>query len=125
MLKRSIENLTQSPLELGSVPWVAAHTIKHNMEIDDYTTAQKVLVGPFGFLWISLPQVGLAAGRAAAGALEFPLGLLSVFTRREAAPLLDLEHAPAMVDRPGKYYHLKFGILIAARDVESPEGSAR
>ena len=124
-LKRSFENITQTPLEFGILPWVAAYTIKRNMEIDEYTNAQKWVVGPPGFGWILLVQAGVATGRLTAGILEFPIGIVTLFRDREPAPLIDLEHTPALVDKSNDFYHLKFGILMPARDVERPPADER
>jgi hypothetical protein len=125
VLKRSFENITQTPFEVGILPWVAAYTIKRNMEIDRYTNAQKWVVGPPGFGWVLLVQAGMATGRFTAGVLEFPIGLVTLFMNREPAPLVDLEHTPALVDKSNDFYHLKFGMLMAARDVEGPPADER
>jgi hypothetical protein len=114
-LKRAVENLAQAPAELLVGPVVAGQTLHRNMQADGYTVAEQVVFSLPGFVWLGGAQFGMAAGRAVGGALELPLGLGFLFSKKEPSPLISIDTESALVDHPTKHFHIKFGIYTAGR----------
>ena len=115
MLKRSLSNIVQSPLELVTAPVAAAVTVKKNMELDDYSTAAKVVLGVPFVIFMGIPHISFVGGRAVAGVLELPISLPFLFMKRDPKPFFDLLKQPALVDHETAYFHFKFGHYIATR----------
>jgi hypothetical protein len=110
-LKRSIENLTQFPLDVAASPVVAAYTIQRNMrEIGD-SLAVRIFYPLPGFAWNTMVQIGAGVLRGVSGALEFVPGIVLVPFETDMTPLFDpsLDN-DALVDWENGYYDVKFGV---------------
>jgi hypothetical protein len=88
-LKRSIENLTQWPLDVVASPVVAGYTIFRNMrEIGD-TTAVRIFYPLPGFAWNTMVQVGAGVLRGVTGAVELVPGIVLLPFEADLDPLFD------------------------------------
>jgi hypothetical protein len=88
-LKRSIENLTQWPLDVVSSPVVAGYSIFRNMrEIGD-TTAVRIFYPLPGFAWNTMVQVGAGVLRGVTGAIELVPGIVLLPFEADLDPLFD------------------------------------
>jgi hypothetical protein len=110
-LKRSVENLTQWPLDLVLSPVVAGQTTYTNLrDIDDSAPVRVAYTVP-GFAWLTFVQLGSACLRGVSGALEFLPGLGLVFFDADLDPLFDpAVDQEALVDFENPVYSLKFGV---------------
>jgi hypothetical protein len=110
-LKRSVENLTQWPLDVASAPLVSAWTIQRNMrEIDD-SLAVRIAYPLPGFAWNTMVQVGAGVLRGVSGVLEFVPGIVLLPFETDMTPLfnpsLDNE---ALVSWENGIYDVKFAV---------------
>jgi hypothetical protein len=110
-LKRSVENLTQWPLDIVTAPWVAGQTIYQNMQSEPDTTAVKIVYPVPGYAWNLMVQLGASVLRGVTGVIEFVPGLILLPLDAEFDPLYDpVVDNPALVDVPTSIYSLRFGI---------------
>jgi hypothetical protein len=110
-LKRSVENLTQFPLDVAASPVVAVYTIQRNMrEIGD-SLAVRIFYPLPGFAWNTMVQIGAGVLRGVSGALEFVPGIVLLPFETDMTPLFDpsLDN-DALVDWQNGYYDVKFGV---------------
>ncbi len=108
MLKHAAETICAAPLEIAVSPYVAGDTLADNMESQRYSTRGKVAMAAPGFVWLWMAQLGMAGGRAMAGLVEVPLGLLLLPLPVDVKPILDVDNEPALVEEP-----LRFGTYFA------------
>ena len=110
-LKRSVENLTQWPLDLVLSPVVAGQTVYTNLRDIDNSDAVRVAYTVPGFAWVTFVQMGAACLRGLTGVLEFLPGLGLVFFEADLDPLfppaVDNE---ALVNFENPVYNFKFGV---------------
>ena len=110
-LKRSVENLTQWPLDLVLSPVVAGQTVYTNLRDIDDSDAVRVAYTVPGFAWVTFVQMGAACLRGLTGVLEFLPGLGLVFFEADLDPLfppaVDNE---ALVNFENPVYNFKFGV---------------
>lgn len=110
-LKRSVENLTQWPLDLATSPYVAGKAIYDRMQTESDTTAVKIAYPVPGYAWNLMVQAGASVLRGVTGAIEFVPGLILLPLDAELRPLYDpAESSPALVDMPTPVYDLRFGV---------------
>ena len=110
-LKRSVENMTQWPLDIVTAPWVAGETIYQNMQSESDTTAVKIVYPVPGYAWNLMVQVGASVLRGVTGVIEFVPGLILLPLDAEFDPLFDpVVDNPALVDVPTPVYDLRFGV---------------
>jgi hypothetical protein len=110
-LKRSIENLTQWPLDLALSPVVAGKTVYQGLQDIDDSTAVKIAYPVPGFVWVTFVQAGTAVLRGLTGVIEFLPGLGLLFFDADLDPLFDpADDNEALVDFETPVYHIKFGI---------------
>ena len=88
-LKRSIENLTQWPLDLALSPVVAGKTIVQNLQDIDDSTAVKIAYPVPGFAFLTMVQASSAVLRGVTGIFEFLPGLGLLFFETDLDPLFD------------------------------------
>jgi hypothetical protein len=110
-LKRSIENITLAPLDLGASPIVAGRTLYRNFnDIDDSRMVRIVYPVP-GYVWLTSVQAGASVLRFVTGALELLPGLILLPFDAELDPLFDpAEENDALVNVESPVYDLKFGV---------------
>ena len=110
-LKRSVENLTQWPLDLALSPVVAGKTVYQNLRDIDDSTAVKIVYPVPGFAFVTMVQAGTAVLRGVTGVLEFLPGLGLLFFETDLDPIFDAaDDSEALVDFETVVYHFKFGI---------------
>ena len=114
-LRRSVENIVLFPPELVVFPVVAGHTLRHNMQVAEYTTPQKIAFAPFGFAWLSLAQIGFGFARGVAGIVGLLPALIFVASERDPVARLSVSQYRALVDHPTRYFDFKFGVYQAWR----------
>jgi hypothetical protein len=113
--KRSIENLTQWPLDLALSPVVAGKTIYNNLNSVDDSTGVRIAYPLPGFVWTTSVQMGAAVLRGVTGVFELLPGLILLPLDADMDPLFDpaLENE-ALVDYDNPVYHVKFGTNYTA-----------
>ena len=110
-LKRSVENLTQWPLDLALSPVVAGKTIVQNLQDIDDSTAVKIAYPVPGFAFVTMVQAGSAVLRGVTGIFEFLPGLGLLFFETDLDPLFDpADENEGLVDFETPVYHVKFGV---------------
>jgi hypothetical protein len=110
-LKRSVENLTQWPLDLVLSPVVAGKTVYQNLQDIDDSDAVRVAYTVPGFAWVTFVQAGTAVLRGVTGVFELVPGLGLLFFEADLDPLFDAaEDNEALVDYETPVYDFKFGI---------------
>ncbi|MDP6540799.1 MAG: hypothetical protein QF410_14745 [Planctomycetota bacterium] len=110
-LKRSIENITQFPLDLALSPVVAMQTVITNMnDIEDSPGVRLAYPVP-GYFWTCFVQGGAAMLRGITGVIEFLPGLALLFTDAELDPIFDpADEQDGLVDFETDIFYVKFGI---------------
>ena len=110
-LKRSVENLTQWPLDLVLSPVVAGQTVYTNLRDVDDSDAVRVAYTVPGFAWVTFVQMGAACLRGLTGVLEFVPGLGLVFFEADLDPLFPpAADNEALVNFENPVYNFKFGV---------------
>ena len=110
-LKRSIENITQCPLDLALSPVVAGQTLYTNMRDIDDSTAVRIAYPVPGYVWLTSVQIGAAVLRGVTGVFEFIPGLILLPFDTELDPLFDpAQENQALVDTETPVFHFRFGI---------------
>ena len=110
-LKRSVENMTQFPLDIVTSPWVAGETIYRNLQDVDDSRAVQIFYPIPGFAWNLFVQWGASVIRGVTGVVEFLPGLVLVFTDADMDPIFDpAVDNEALVDYETGIYDFKFGV---------------
>jgi hypothetical protein len=110
-LKRSVENMTQWPLDLVLSPVVAGKTVYTNLQDIDDSDAVRVAYPVPGFAFVTFVQMGSAVLRGVTGVLEFLPGLGLLFFETDLDPLFDpADENEALVDFENPVYDLRFGV---------------
>ena len=110
-LKRSVQNLTQWPLDLALGPVVAGQTIVRNMQDIDDSMAVKIAYPVPGFVWVTFVQSGCALLRGLTGVFEFLPGIGLLPFEADLDPLFDpADENEALVDFETPVYNLRFGV---------------
>lgn len=108
-LKRSVENITQAPLDLALAPGVSAMVTVRNMKKCRRLLWPVCL--PVGTLWHSGLNTAGATARAAGGILELPFALGFLFTSKDGPAFFDAEGVASLVTVPSRVYDVKFGLF--------------
>jgi hypothetical protein len=110
-LKRSIENLTQWPLDVATAPVVSVWTIQRNLRDIGDSTAVRIFYPVPGFFWNTMVQVGAGVLRGVAGVLELGPGIVLLPFEADMAPLFDpsLDNE-ALVDWQNGIYDVRFAV---------------
>jgi hypothetical protein len=110
-LKRSIENLTQWPLDVVASPVVATYSVYKNMrEIGD-STAVRIFYPVPGVAWNTMVQVGAGVLRGVTGALELVPGIVLLPFDADLDPLFDPAiDNDALVSWENGIYDVKFAV---------------
>lgn len=110
-LKRSIENITQFPLDFALAPVVAAQSVYTNMNDIGDSPGVRLFYPIPGFFWNSFVQGGAAILRGITGVIEFLPGLALLFTDAELDPIFDIaDDQEGLVDYETDFFYVKFGI---------------
>jgi hypothetical protein len=110
-LKRSVENLTQWPLDVATAPVVSVWTIQRNMRDIGDSLAVRIFYPVPGFCWNTMVQVGAGVLRGVSGALELGPGIVLLPFEADMDPLFDpsLDNE-ALVDWQNGIYDVKFAV---------------
>jgi hypothetical protein len=110
-LKRSVENLTQWPLDVATAPVVSAWTIQRNMRDIGDSTAVRIFYPLPGFAWNTMVQIGAGVLRGVSGCLELVPGIVLLPFEADLDPLFDpsLDNE-ALVDWQNGIYDVKFAV---------------
>ena len=110
-LKRSIQNLTQFPLDAGMAPIVSGWTIYKNMRNIGDSTGVRIFYPIPGFAWNVMVNVGSSVLRGVSGVLEFAPGIVLLPFDADLDPLFDpAEDNSGLVQWENGIYDIKFGI---------------
>ena len=88
-IKRSIQNLTQAPLDIAAAPIVSAVTIFRNIRSIGDTTAVRIAYPLPGFAWNTMVNAGAGVLRGVTGIMEFVPGLILIPFEADIDPLFD------------------------------------
>jgi hypothetical protein len=110
-LKRSVENLTQWPLDVATAPVVSGWTIYRNMRDIGDSTAVRIFYPVPGFAWNTMVQVGAGVLRGVTGAIELVPGLVLLPFDADLDPLFDpsLDNE-ALVNWENGIYDVRFAV---------------
>ena len=110
-LKRSIENLTQFPLDVAASPVVAGYTIYKNMRDIGDSTAVRIFYPLPGFCWNVMVQVGAGVLRGVTGAIELVPGIILLPFDADLDPLFDpAVDSTGLVNWQNGIYDVNFAI---------------
>lgn len=111
-LKRSLQNLTQWPLDVVLSPVVAAKDIITNLQEIDDSLAVKIFYPVPGWVWNTMVQGGAGVLRGVTGVIEFVPGVILLpFPDAELDPLFDVaEDQDGLVQWENGVFDIKFGI---------------
>jgi hypothetical protein len=116
-LKRSVENITQGPLDFALTPFVAGQTAYRNIRADQPTAGGRIVLGFFTYVGLLMVDAAAAGFRTWTGFLEFPVGLGALaatpFTDKDLPAFFDVKQSRALVDHPTKVFDVKFGVYHA------------
>jgi hypothetical protein len=108
-LKRSIENMTQGPLDVATAPVTSVWSIYNNMRSIGDSTAVRIFYPAPGFLWNTMVNAGAGVLRGVTGVMEFVPGIVLLPFETDLDPLFDPPYsAPSIVNWENGFYDLKF-----------------
>jgi hypothetical protein len=87
--KRSIENLTQWPLDAALAPVTSGVAVYRNMETIGDSRAVRIFYPVPGYIWNVLVIWGASALRGVAGVVELGPGVALLFTDGDMTPIFD------------------------------------
>jgi hypothetical protein len=112
-LKRSVENLTQFPLDIALSPVTAATTVVNNIQTIEDSDGVRVFWAIPGYAWNVLANFGAGILRGMTGLIELPVGIgLAFFPDIEFDPLFPpVDDSDALVEYDEwEFYRIKFGV---------------
>lgn len=114
-LKRSLENILLSPLDLVLSPVTGVWSVVIGMQDIDDSLGVLIAYPVPGVVWNTWVNVGAAALRATAGLFELIPGLLLLPFDADLDPLYaPVDRADALVDFEMEYFYFKFGVLYTS-----------
>jgi hypothetical protein len=110
-LKRSVENLTQWPLDAAMSPVVSGYSIYKNMRDIGDSTAVRIFYPVPGYAWNVMVQVGASVLRGVTGVIEFVPGIVLLPFDADLDPLFDPSiDNEGLVTWENGIYDVKFGV---------------
>ena len=110
-IKRSVENLTQFPLDIALAPVVGGMSVYQNLQEIDDSPAVRIFYPIPGWGWNTIAQVGGGLLRGVSGIVEFFPGMVLLFTDAEMDTMFDpAEDNDALLEWETDYYYLKAGV---------------
>lgn len=88
-IKRSIQNLTQAPLDVAAAPVVSAVSIYRNITTIGDTIPVRIFYPIPGFAWNTMVNAGAGVLRGVTGIMEFVPGLILIPFEADIDPLFD------------------------------------
>lgn len=114
-LKRSVENITQGPLDMALAPGTAGYTAYRSITAPEASTGERMALSIFGGPWAAIVNATGGVFRLWSGLLELPVGLALLvtksFTDAEPGAFFDTKADRALVDHPTDVYDVKFGVF--------------
>lgn len=108
-LKRSVQNMTQGPLDMAAAPVTSAWAIFNNIRSVGDSTAVRIFYPVPGFAWNTMVNVGAGALRTLTGVMEFVPGLVLLPFESDLDPLFDpVDSSPSLINWENGIYDLKF-----------------
>lgn len=109
--KRSIQNLTQFPLDVATAPAVSVWSIYTNMRSINDSTAVRIAYPVPAFMWNTMVNMGSGVLRGVTGVIEFVPGILLIPFDADIDPLFDpAEDNPSLVRWENGIYDINFGV---------------
>ena len=110
-LKRSVQNLTQAPLDIAAAPVTSVVTIYKNMTSIGDTTAVRIFYPIPGFAWNTMVNVGAGVLRGVTGIMEFVPGIILLPFDADIDPLFDpAEDNEGLVNWENGIYDVNFAV---------------
>ena len=110
-IKRSIQNLTQAPLDVATSPVVSAVSIYRNITTIGDTTAVRIFYPIPGFAWNTMVNAGAGVLRGVTGIMEFVPGLILIPFEADIDPLFDpAEDNSGLVKWENGIYDVNFAV---------------
>jgi hypothetical protein len=110
-IKRSIQNLTQAPLDVATSPVVSAVSIYRNITNIGDTTAVRIFYPIPGFAWNTMVNAGAGVLRGVTGIMEFVPGLILIPFEADIDPLFDpAEDNAGLVKWENGIYDVNFAV---------------
>jgi hypothetical protein len=110
-LKRSVQNLTQAPLDIAAAPVTSAVSIYRNMMSIGDTTAVRIFYPIPGVAWNTMVNVGSGVLRGVTGIMEFVPGLILLPFDADIDPLFDpAEDNEGLVNWENGIYDVNFAV---------------
>ncbi|MCP5060653.1 MAG: hypothetical protein GY937_28485 [bacterium] len=115
ILKRSIENLSQWPLDLALSPIVAGQTVYNNLNTIGDSPGVRIAYPLPGYVWNTFVQGATSVLRGVTGVIELVPGMVLFFSDAELDPIFDVvEDQDAIVDYETDFFWLKFGVTYTS-----------
>jgi hypothetical protein len=110
-IKRSIQNLTQAPIDIAASPVVSAVSIYRNITTIGDTTAVRIFYPLPGFAWNTMVNAGAGVLRGVTGIMEFVPGLILIPFEADIDPLFDpAEDNAGLVQWENGIYDVNVGV---------------
>jgi hypothetical protein len=110
-IKRSVQNLTQAPLDIAAAPVVSAVTIYRNITNIGDSTAVRIFYPIPGFAWNTMVNMGAGVLRGVTGIMEFVPGLILIPFEADIDPLFDpAEDNAGLVQWENGIYDVNVGV---------------
>ena len=110
-IKRSIQNLTQAPLDIVASPVVSGVTIVRNITTIGDTMAVRIFYPIPGFAWNTMVNAGAGVLRGVTGIMEFVPGLILIPFEADIDPLFDpAEDNAGLVQWENGIYDVNFAV---------------
>jgi hypothetical protein len=110
-IKRSIQNLTQAPLDIAASPVTSAVSIYRNITTIGDTTAVRIAYPIPGFAWNTMVNAGAGVLRGVTGIMEFVPGLILIPFEADIDPLFDpAEDNAGLVQWENGIYDVNFAV---------------
>lgn len=108
-LKRSVQNMTQGPLDMATAPVTSGWSIYNNIRSVGDSTAVRIFYPIPGYAWNVMVNVGAGALRTLTGVMEFVPGLVLLPFESDLDPLFDpVDSSPSLINWENGIYDLKF-----------------
>jgi len=109
-IKRGVENIVQSPLDLALSPVTASIQSHKNLQSGKRGLGQKIGFFPIGFFWYTALGVASTSARIVGGLLDLPVGIATLATGWDPGPIFNAGELDALVKYPSEPFDVRFGL---------------
>ena len=107
-LKRSVQNMTQGPVDMAAAPVTSGWSIYNNIRSVGDSTAVRIFYPVPGYAWNIMVNVGAGALRTLTGVMEFVPGIVLLPFEADLDPLFDpVDSAPALLNWENGIFDVK------------------